>query len=167
MQEPCTKGWELINIKTCNELSWRVCPAVFHVFKVLSLRWAVPPPEVSLGSQALRVHNVRQKVRQERPPIQTHQGAPGSSCRQTGQGERLSPGWNWSVIPGVWEGKMWYLNGLTSCNPPPSFFSPFPPPLFYRLSRCLCFLVLQSANLKLRDVIVKLKAYFWLFGGLK
>lgn len=44
------------------------------------------------------------------------------------------------------------------------FVSVSSPIFFYHLSRCLFILVLQSANLKFRDVIVKLKADFCLFG---
>jgi len=61
--------------------------------QVLPVRRAVPPPALPLRRQALRVLPVREEVRPQRPPVQTHQGPPQLQAQQDNQSHRLSRLW--------------------------------------------------------------------------
>lgn len=67
-------------------------------FQVFSIGRAVPTPAVPLGCQTVPVSSVREEVRPQRPPVQTHQSPPfstnqpdGSRCKLM-HGELGSPG---------------------------------------------------------------------------
>lgn len=58
--------------------------------QVLPIRRAVPTPAVPLGCQTLPVSSVREEVRPQRPPVQTHQSAPLPADQPDGSRRKLS-----------------------------------------------------------------------------
>lgn len=59
-------------------------------FQVLPIGRAVPTPAVPLGCQTLPVSSVREEVRPQRPPVQTHQSAPLPADQPDGSRRKLS-----------------------------------------------------------------------------
>lgn len=61
-------------------------------FQVFPIGRAVPTPAVPLGCQTVPVSSVREEVRPQRPPVQTHQSPPFSTNQPDGSHCKLMRG---------------------------------------------------------------------------